>query len=512
MSKETSSTIFKKLVNSPVGIVAEFIVNKLASENGYEPLRNYFLEIQTGKTPSMSNPEYYASNDIEWIKPSDIGGNMILSAKDFISQKAIEDRKATIYKPNTVLFNCIGNLGRLGLVKKIASSNQQITGILFNDQVHPEFVYYHFLTKEDEFYKLSSQTTLPIINQKGLGNLDFTCPNVSVQKEVVRFLEYCKECLDDSKYPTNSDFELSTEIIDFTNKAFKAFYTQRSLLTEYTYQLTLLENLNQAILQEAVQGKLVPQDDNDEPASELLKRIKAEKELLIREKLIKQGKLQEAETLDELLFDIPKSWVWCKLDEICKHITDGTHQTPKYTKEGRIFLSAQNVKPFKFMPEEHKYVSEEAYQEYTKNGKPEIGDILIGRVGAGIGETAVIDKELDFCIYVSLALVQPFKTFVDSNYLAIVFNSPYGYKYAKGNISSKGGSAGNFNLGRIRSFLIPLPPLSEQKRIVSEIEKQFAKTKQLKEHIHANQQATEQLLKALLHQAFEVKKAEEINS
>lgn len=310
--------------------------------------------------------------------------------------------------------------------------------------------------------------------------------------------------------------ELTLPSIEEQN-AFVESFRQKEVKLEllknhYTYQLSLLENLNQAILQEAVQGKLVPQDDNDEPASELLKRIKAEKELLIREKLIKQGKLQEAETLDELLFDIPKSWVWCKLDEICKHITDGTHQTPKYTKEGRIFLSAQNVKPFKFMPEEHKYVSEEAYQEYTKNGKPEIGDILIGRVGAGIGETAVIDKELDFCIYVSLALVQPFKTFVDSNYLAIVFNSPYGYKYAKGNISSKGGSAGNFNLGRIRSFLIPLPPLSEQKRIVAEIEKQFAKTKQLKEHILANQQATEQLLKALLHQAFEVKEAEEINS
>lgn len=308
--------------------------------------------------------------------------------------------------------------------------------------------------------------------------------------------------------------ELTLPSIEEQN-AFVESFRQKEVKLEllknhYTYQLTLLENLNQAILQEAVQGKLVPQDHNDEPASELLKRIKAEKELLIREKLIKQGKLQEAETLDELLFDIPKSWVWCKLDEICKHITDGTHQTPKYTKEGRIFLSAQNVKPFKFMPEEHKYVSEEAYQEYTKNGKPEIGDILIGRVGAGIGETAVIDKELDFCIYVSLALVQPFKTFVDSNYLAIVFNSPYGYKYAKGNISSKGGSAGNFNLGRIRSFLIPLPPLSEQKRIVAEIEKQFAKTKQLKEQILANQQATEQLLKALLHQAFEVRKKETV--
>lgn len=107
-------------------------------------------------------------------------------------------------------------------------------------------------------------------------------------------------------------------------------------------------------------------------------------------------------------------------------------------------------------------------------------------------------------------MVQPFKEHLSSEYLTYVFNSPYGYKYAKGNISSKGGSAGNFNLGRIRSFLIPLPPLSEQTRIVAEIEKQLAKTKQLKEHIIANQHATEQLLKALLHGAFELEEKEEV--
>lgn len=305
---------------------------------------------------------------------------------------------------------------------------------------------------------------------------------------------------------TVPSIEKQKEIIELEKRLVKKELEADKLFAD---QLTQIENLNQAILQEAVQGKLVPQDSNDEPASELLKRIKAEKDLLLAEKVIKKGKLQDAETQDELLFKIPKNWVWCKLDEICKNITDGTHQTPKYTTEGRMFLSAQNVKPFRFMPEDHKYVSEEAYQGYIKNRKPELGDLLIGRVGAGIGETAVIDQDLDFCIYVSLGLVQPFKQFLSSEYLAYVFNSPYGYKYAKGNISSKGGSAGNFNLGRIRSFLIPLPPLSEQKRIVAEIEKQLAKTKQLKEHIIANQQATEQLLKALLHQAFEVKDSEE---
>ncbi|OWK73103.1 hypothetical protein CBW16_10080 [Flavobacteriaceae bacterium JJC] len=494
MSKKTSSKIFKKLVNSPVGIIAEFIVNKLASENGCEPLRNYFLEIQTGKTPPMSNPEYYASNDIEWIKPSDIGGNMILSAKDFISKKAVEDKKATIYKPNTVLFNCIGNLGRLGLVKQIASSNQQITGVLFNDQVHPEFVYYHFLTKEDEFYKLSSQTTLPIINQKGLGNLDFTCPNVSVQKEVVRFLEYCKECLDDSSYPTNSDFELSNVILDFSNKAFKAFYTQRSLLAEFENQLTQLGNLNQGILQEAVQGKLVKQDPKDEPASKLLERIKEEK--------AKSGKKEKhlpPIKPEEIPFEIPENWVWCRFNEIYD-IRDGTHDSPKYHKEGYPFITSKNLVNGELNFSDIKYISLEDHIEFSKRSKVEVDDILFAMIGT-IGNPVIIKRiEKEFSIK-NVALFKNFaKELIYTKFifwLLIFFTNEL-------KSQSRGGIQKFVSLQILRSLTIPLPPLSEQKRIVAEIEKQLAKTKQLKEHIIANQQATEQLLKALLHQAFEV--------
>lgn len=300
----------------------------------------------------------------------------------------------------------------------------------------------------------------------------------------------------------NLDIEKQQKFLDFVNKL-----ENSPIFTNINHQLTLIENLNQAILQEAVQGKLVPQDPTDEPASQLLERIKAEKDELIKDKKIKQGKLQNAEVLEELIFEIPETWAWCKLDDICYNITDGTHQTPNYTTSGRTFLSAQNIKPFRFMPEEHKYVSEEAYQDYIKNRKPEKGDILIARVGAGIGEAAVIDREIEFCFYVSLGLIQPFKNYVDSKYLTYVINSKFGIRYAKGNISSQG-AAGNFNLGRIRSFPIPLPPLSEQQRIVAEIERQLAKTKELKANIEANQQATEQLLKALLHGAFAVEEKE----
>lgn len=275
-----------------------------------------------------------------------------------------------------------------------------------------------------------------------------------------------------------------------------------TLATELTHQLDLVKQLRQAFLREAMQGKLVPQDERDEPASALLQKIKAEKERLISEKKIRQGKIQEAATQEEILFDIPRTWEWVKLDEICFNITDGTHQTPTYIKSGRIFLSAQNVKPFRFMPEEHKYVSESAYQDYIRNRKPERGDLLVARVGAGIGETAVINQDLDFCFYVSLGLIQPFKTFVDSNYLAFVFNSPYGIQYAKGNISSKGGSAGNFNLGRIRSFLIPFPPLSEQHLIVAKLEQLMRYCDELEQSIKESQAQNEQLLQQVLREAL----------
>jgi type I restriction enzyme S subunit len=296
-------------------------------------------------------------------------------------------------------------------------------------------------------------------------------------------------------------FDIDTQI-EIKNRFVNSEEIKSSLSTELNQQVSLVKKLRQQLLQDAVQGKLVEQNKKEEPASELLKKIKAEKEKLIAEKKIKQGKIQEAEKQEELIFDIPRNWTWCTLDEISKNITDGTHQTPTYTKDGRMFLSAQNIKPFKFMPEDHKFVSEEAYEDIIKNRKPEKGDILIARVGAGIGEAAVINQDIDFCFYVSLGLVQPFKDYLNTDYLTLVINSPYGVKYAKGNISSKGGSAGNFNLGRIRSFLIPLPPLAEQDRIVQKVEELMQYCNELEASIKQSESQNSTLLQQVLREAL----------
>ena len=94
---------------------------------------------------------------------------------DASSEIAVKDNKATIYKPGTILIICIGGgIGRLGITSKICSSNQQITGILFEKSILPEFAYYFFLSRYKIFEENSSKSTLPIINQKGLGNVQST--------------------------------------------------------------------------------------------------------------------------------------------------------------------------------------------------------------------------------------------------------------------------------------------------------------------------------------------------
>lgn len=272
-------------------------------------------------------------------------------------------------------------------------------------------------------------------------------------------------------------------------------------------QLTQLENLNQAILQEAVQGKLVPQDPKDEPASELLKRIKAEKATLRQA----QGKGKKEKPLppikpEEIPFEIPENWVWCRLGDVCEinprnkvddELDAGfipmpmvsqlfgikpTYEVRKWgaIKTGYTHFANNDVVVAKITP-------------CFENSKAGIISDLPNGIGAGSTELNVLRGNQ----YVLPEYIYAFVKRID---------------FLKNGERIMKGVAGQQRVPTeyFYNTLIPLPPLSEQKRIVAEIEKQLAKTKQLKEHIIANQQATEQLLKALLHQAFEVKEVETV--
>ena len=342
--------------------------------------------------------------------------------------------------------------------------------------------YFKRFLKSSEFIELLNEQVKggikTEIKPKHILPLEIQLPDINTQAQIVQHFENVED-----------------DIADVTQEVLK--------------QQSLLKQLKQTILQEAIEGKLTAKWRAKNPdigtAKELLEQIKTEKEKLVKEKKIKQGKKQIANEIEDLDIEIPDSWLLIDLDDITQYITDGTHQTPRYVENGRMFLSAQNVKPFKFMPEIYRCVSEEDYQKYIANRQTEKGDLLLGRVGAGIGETAVVDQDLEFAIYVSLGLVKTFKQFTNPEYLATVFNSPYGVRYAKGNISSGGGSAGNFNLGRIRSFPIPFPPLEEQKEIVTTIEKLFAICDELESEIKQNKITVQTIMATVLKEAFETK-------
>jgi type I restriction enzyme S subunit len=260
-------------------------------------------------------------------------------------------------------------------------------------------------------------------------------------------------------------------------------------------QLTQLENLNQAILQEAVQGKLLKQDLKDEPATELLKRIKAEK--------AKSGKKEKplpAIKPEEIPFEIPENWVWCRLGEIIQYTENLDIQ--KYLSPDTIvnYVDIDAIDNQNFIIREAKQKSvKELSTRARRVLKPNF--IAYSTVRPYLKNIAIVEEEKEN--YIGSTGFNVFKTLnVELKYAFYYLLTPYVNNSFKDLMV--GFNSPSITNVQFEKSLLPLPPLSEQKRIVAEIEKQLAKTKQLKEHIIANQQATEQLLKALLHQAFEV--------
>ena len=191
---------------------------------------------------------------------------------------------------------------------------------------------------------------------------------------------------------------------------------------------------------------------------------------------------EEVEALCRVGSGVAFSGEWQKvfLENVCSLITDGTHQTPRYVDDGYTFLSAQNVKPFRFMPEIHRKVSYEDYIGCQKRARPQKGDVLLTRVGAGIGEAAVLDKEIDFAFYVSLALIRPIPQKILPEFLVHWLNSPDGLKQSRGQTLGRGHSQGNLNLKLLRRFSLPLPPLLEQRRIVTYLDNLHAEINRVK--------------------------------
>ncbi len=192
-------------------------------------------------------------------------------------------------------------------------------------------------------------------------------------------------------------------------------------------------------------------------------------------------------------------WEVKKLGEVCELITCGVAAKPKYVDKGIPFLSAKNVKEGKVIWSGYHCVSEQTHKQLTKNNKPVLGDILYTRVGS-YGEAAVIEDNYEFSVFVSLTLIKVNKAILNNYFLKYYLNSNTVKNLAKKSISGSG--VGNLNVGTVREFPIPLPPLSEQKRIVAILDKAFAVLEKTKENAGKNLQNARELFESYLQSVF----------
>jgi len=243
------------------------------------------------------------------------------------------------------------------------------------------------------------------------------------------------------------------------------------------------ENLKKSILQEAVQGKLVPQDPSDEPAEALLERIRVEKQRLIKEGKIKKNKhesvifrrdnshyekrgLEVVCIDDEIPFDIPELWSWCRLNELCTKIGAGSTPTGGktiYVPEGIKFIRSQNVYNDGLKLNDISYITEEINAK-KKGSIVRSKDILLNITGGSIGRCAVVPDDFDIANVnqhvMIIRLVEPkmrhwIHTILISEYIQnLIMDVQVG-------VSREGLSA-----TKLMNFLIPVPPISEQNRIL----------------------------------------------
>ena len=428
--------------------------------------------IQRGKSPKYSPIKKYpvvAQKCNQW-------SGFSIEKAQFIEPDSLSSYgPERLLQDNDLMWNStgLGTLGRMAIYKtaanpyELAVADSHVTVIRPLKQfVLPEYLYYYFANPsvqsviEDQADGTTKQKELATATIKAYLT---PIPPLNEQRRILTKL---------------------SEVLPVV-KSYGAVYGETVAMQE-----AFPEALKKSILQEAVQGKLVPQDPSDEPAEALLERIRAEKQRLIKEGKIKKGKHESVifrrdnshyEKLagvercidDELPFEIPDFWKWVRITSIAALVTKGT--TPRggnvaYSDIGVGFLRAENVAGLDQLDlSKLNHIDEATHTGFLKRSILEADDVLITIAGT-LGRTAIVKEEnLPLNANQAVAIIRLVDSHgVDLRYLVYALNAPA--IQDKLTAQKKITAIPNLTLEIISDCLIPIPPLNEQHRIVRRIE------------------------------------------
>ena len=245
--------------------------------------------------------------------------------------------------------------------------------------------------------------------------------------------------------------------------------------------LKAIDKAKSKILDLAIHGKLVPQDPNDEPAIELLKRILEEKKQLVRDGRLKKKDLEgKPISEDEISYRIPESWEWVRLKSVTSKIVDGDHNPPhgQPNDSGYYMLSSKNIINDSIGKlEDVRFLSYDDWKKCDERTNLTNGDVLLTTV-ATLGRSCVYESDVPYCFQRSVSVIS---TFICNYFLKFCFDSPYYQSLIDD--KATGTAQRGFYINQLEESIIPIPPLSEQKRIVAKIEELFAVLDGMKESL-----------------------------
>lgn len=514
---EPASELLKKIAAEKTKLVKEGKIKKekplpaIAKENipshvpsGWAPARlgTLFISINSGGTPSKSNPGFWGG-DIPWASVKDLGVKReITKTQDSITEVGLRNGSRLADVGDLLICTRMG-LGKVAVVKIPMAYNQDLKSVKLTTFCDVDF----FLNAYATLKIKGKGTTVEGIKQDQLLDYFFLLPPLAEQHRIVAKVDELMALCDQLEQQTEASIGAHQTLVETLLSALTSAPDHEQFAsawqriaghfdTLFTTEESIAQ-LKQTILQLAVMGKLVPQDPNDEPASELLKKIAAEKA-----KLVKEGKIRNAKQLlpiaeDEKPFELPSGWAFCRLQELVSTLGDGLHGTPIYDNAGDYyFINGNNlsngdivIKP------DTKRVGQTEYEKHRKelNDSTVLISIngTIGNVAFFKGEQVILGKSA--CYFNLLSGIE--KLFIKR-----FIESPFFFGYAAS--QATGSTISNLGLKAMNAFPIPLPPTSEQVRIIAKLDELFALCDQLKSRLSDAQTTQLHLADALVERAI----------
>ena len=407
------------------------------------------FETSSGSTPQSKNPKYYSNGNINWVRTTDLNNGALSSCEIRITKDAVADYHLNIIPRDSIciaMYGGGGTIGKHSIIKFDTTINQSVCAIYPNGICNMDYLHYFMQYQRPNWmdYAAGSRKD-PNINQIIIKNCLFPLPPLAEQQRIVDKLNKLLPKVDEYGKAQDALNKLNAE---------------------------LPERLKKSILQEAIEGRLAPQDPNDEPASVLLAKIRKEKEQLVKEgKLKKKDLIETPISEDEIPFEIPESWEWVRHNELFE--ISGGSQPPKshfseIKKDGYVRL--YQIRDYGENPIPVYIPASEASKMTIK------GDILLARYGGSLGKV-FFAEEGAYNVAMAKVVYLFDKDLVYQNFLYWYYKGNLYQDLVKGNNRS---AQGGFNKDDLSSLLFPLPPLAEQHRIVEKLEQLLGEIDKLK--------------------------------